>query len=86
MVSIEKIQIGEEEKRNGSLIGVAKTSREPAEWRRFQWKDLNILGLPKRKEWPQCHRESSCKVCQSCFCQVEKEHSHLLISRDLSWL
>ena len=26
---------------------------------RLQRRNLSILGLPKRKEWPQCHRESS---------------------------
>ena len=30
----------------------------PAKWRRLQWKNLNNLGLLKRKEWPQCHRKS----------------------------
>ena len=36
---------------------------------------LNILGLLKRKEWPQCHRESSWQVRQSRPCQEEKEQS-----------
>ena len=44
-----------EEKRNGRLFGAAETSKERAEWRRLQRKNLSILGLPKRKEWPQCH-------------------------------
>ena len=52
-------QIIGEEKRNGILVGAAETSKERAEWRRPQRKNLNILGLPKRKEWPQCHRENS---------------------------
>ena len=30
------------------------------------------LGLPKRKEWPQCHRESSCQERRSRPCQKEK--------------
>ena len=42
-------QIGAEEKRNGRLVGVAETSKERAEWRRLQRKNLNILGLPKGK-------------------------------------
>ena len=46
-------QTGGEEKRNGRLYGAAETSKERAEWRRLQRKNLNILGLPKRKEWPQ---------------------------------
>ena len=45
-------QIVGEEKKNGGLYGAAETSKERAEWRRFQRKNLNILGLPKRKEWP----------------------------------
>ena len=47
----------EEEKRNGRLVGAAETSKERAVWCRLQRKNLSILGLPKRKEWPQCHRE-----------------------------
>ena len=43
--------------------------------RRLQRKNLNILGLPKRKEWPRCHRESSWQVHRSRFCQKEKEQS-----------
>ena len=31
----------------------------------------------KRKEWPQCHRESSWQVRRSRLCQKEKEQSHL---------
>ena len=50
-------QTGGEEKRNGRLYGAAETSKELAEWRRLQRKNWNILGLPKRKEWPQCQRE-----------------------------
>ena len=67
-----------EEKRNGRLVGVAETSKEHAEWRRLQRKNLNILGLPKKKEWPQCHRESSYQERRSCLCQKEKEQSRLL--------
>ena len=52
-------QIVGEEKKNGRLVGAAETSKERAEWRRLQQKNLSILGLPKRIEWPQCHRESS---------------------------
>ena len=43
--------VGEEEKKSGKLIGVTKTSKELAEWRRLQPKNLNILGLAKRKKW-----------------------------------
>ena len=64
-----------EEKRDGKLNGAAETSKERAEWRRLQRKTLNILGLPKRKEWPQCHRESSWQERRSRSCQHEKEQS-----------
>ena len=70
-------QTGGEEKKNGRLYGVAETSNERAEWRRLQRKNWNILGLPKRKEWPQCHRESSWQECRSRSCQKEKEQSRL---------
>ena len=70
-------QIGGEEKRSGRLVGVAETSKERAEWRRLQRKNLNILGLSKRKEWPQCHRESSWQVRRSRPFKKEKEESRL---------
>ena len=70
-------QIVREEKKNGRLVGAAETSKELAEWRRLQWKNLNILGLSKRKEWPQCHRESSWQERWSRLCQKEKEQSRL---------
>ena len=38
---------------------------------------LEMLGLLKRKEWPQCHRESSWQERQSRPCQKEKEQSRL---------
>ena len=62
---------------------MARTERESdsrsreEKWHRLQRKNLNILGLPKRKEWPQCHRESSWQVRRSRLCQKEKEQSHL---------
>ena len=64
-----------EEKKNGKLVGAAETSKERAEWRRLQRKNWNILGLLKKKEWPQCHRESSWQEHRSCPCQKEKEQS-----------
>ena len=70
-------QIAGEEKRNGRLVGAAETSKERAEWRRLQRKNLSILGLPRRKEWPQCHRESSWQERRSRLCQKEKEQSRL---------
>ena len=68
-------QIIGEEKRNGRLNGAAETSKERAEWRRLQRKNWNILGLPKRKEWPQCHRESSWQQRRSRLCQKQKKQS-----------
>ena len=70
-------QTGKEEKKNGRLVGVAETSKERAEWRRLQRKNWNKLGLPKRKKWPQCHRESSWQERRSRLCQKEKEQSRL---------
>ena len=70
-------QIEEKEKKNGRLYGVAETSKERAEWRRLQRKNWNILGLPKRKEWPQCHSESSWQERRSRPSQKEKEQSRL---------
>ena len=66
-----------QEKSSGSLVGAAETSKELAEWRRFQWKNFSILDLLKRKEWPRCHRESSWQARRSRLCQKEKEQSHL---------
>ena len=42
---------------------------------RLQQKKLSILGLLKRKEWPQCHRESSWQVRWSRPCQKENKQS-----------
>ena len=70
-------QIVGEEKRNGRLVAAAETSKEHAKWRRFQQKNLSILGLVKKKEWPQCHRESSWQVRQSRLCQSAKEQNRL---------
>ena len=68
-------QTGGKEKRNGRLVGAAETSKERAEWRRLQQKNFNILGMLKRKEWPQCRRESSWQERQSHPCQKEKDQS-----------
>ena len=72
---------GSERKRSGRLVGAADTKKERAEWRGHQQKNLNILGLLKRKEWPQCHRVSSWQVRQS-RCQNKKEQSCLSRSPD----
>ena len=71
-----------EEKKNSRLVGASETSKGRAVWRRLQRKNLNILGLPKRKEWPQCHRESSWQERRSPSCQKEKEQSRLFKAPD----
>ena len=43
-------QIEGEEMRSGRLVDAAETSKERAEWRRLQRKNLSILGLLKRRE------------------------------------
>ena len=63
--------------RNGRLVGAAETSKELAEWRRLQRKNLSILSRLKRKGWAQCHRKSSGQVRQSRLCQKEKEQNRL---------
>ena len=40
----------ESDRRNGRLVGAAETSKKRAEWRRLHQRNLNILGLAKRKE------------------------------------
>ena len=67
----------EEEKKSGRLVGAAETSKELSEWCRLQRKNLNKLGLRKRKEWSHCHRGSSWHVHQSRLYQREMKHSHL---------
>ena len=64
-------QTGGEEKRNGRLYGVAETSKERAEWRRLQRKNLNILGLPKRKECEFFHRTDISNLFNCCVEQGE---------------
>ena len=66
--------VGEEK---WQLVGAAETSKERAEWRRLQRKNLSILDLLKRKEWPQCHTESSWQVHRSRSCQKQKEQIRL---------
>ena len=78
-------QIVGEEKRNSRLVVAAETSKERAEWRRLQQINFNILGLPKRKEWPQCHRESSWQERRSRPCQKEKEQSRQSRVPDHDW-
>ena len=70
-------QIIGKEKRNGRLVGAAETSKERAEWRRLQRKNLSILGLPKRKERSQCHRKSNWQERRSRPCHKDKEQNRL---------
>ena len=70
---------------NDRHVGAAEISKERAEWRRLQRKHLSILGLPKRKEWSQCHRESSWQECCSRPCQKEKEQSYQFKAPDHEW-
>ena len=70
-------QIVREEKGKGRLVGAAETSKVRAQWRRLQRKNWSILGLPKKKEWPQCHRENRWQGHRSRPCQNEKEQSRL---------
>ena len=67
-------QIGEE-KRNGRIDGAAETSKELAQWCRLQRKNMNIMGLLRRKEWLHCHRENSWQVRQSRLSQKENKQS-----------
>ena len=39
----------ESDRRSGRLVGGAETSKELAEWRRLQRKNLSMLGLLKKK-------------------------------------
>ena len=71
----ERTERESDRRKSSRFVGVAETSKELAEWRRLQQKILNILGLLKSKEWPQCHTESSWQVCRSRPCQEEKEQS-----------
>ena len=75
-------QIVGEEKKNGRLVGVAETSKERAEWCSLQPKNLNILGLPKKKEWPQCHRESRWQVRRSRPCQKEQSRQFRVLDHE----
>ena len=37
--------------------------------------ELSILGLLKKKEWPQCHRESSWQIHGGRLFQMEKNRA-----------
>ena len=67
----------EKNKRIDKPVPAAESSGVLAEWPRLQRKNLNKLGLPKRKEWSQCNKKSSWQEYQSRLCQREKKQSHL---------
>ena len=79
------MRVRDEEKRSGKLVGAAETSKEYAEWRRLQRKNLSILGMLKRKEWPQCHTESSWQVRQSRLYKKEKENTVVSVQSTKSY-
>ena len=45
----DKARVRKNKGRNGSLADTAETSEDLVEWRRLQRKNLNILGLAKKK-------------------------------------
>ena len=82
-------QIVGEEMRNGRLVGAAETSKELAEWRRFQRKNVSIMGLLRRKGWPRCHRERAVgKYARSVFAKKERNTAvcseHQIVRRAFS--
>ena len=68
-------------KKSGRLVDAVETSKELAKMA-LQQKSLSMMGLLRRKEWPQCHRENSWQVRQSRLCQKEREQSRLSKARD----
>ena len=76
-------------KRKGRLVGAAETSKERAEWRRLQWKNLNVLGLWKRKEWHRCHREAVGKYAGSAFAKRKRNRAvcpkHQIMRGESRW-
>ena len=77
-------RVSEEEERSSKPVGAAETSKEHAEWHRFQQENLNILGLPKKREWPQCHRGSSWQVRQSCLSRALDHEVRVKVSESES--
>ena len=69
----------------GRLVGATETYKDHAEWRMLQPKNLSILGLSKKKEWSQCHRESSWQGRRSHSCQKEKERRRLSRVPEYEW-
>ena len=63
------------DRRSGRLVGASETSKEHAEWRRLQRKNLKMLRLLKGKGRPQCHNDSSYEVRQSLLCQKGKKQN-----------
>ena len=53
--------------RSGRLVGAAETRKELAEWCRLQLKNLNVVGLPKRMEWPSATKRAVGKYTKNQF-------------------
>ena len=79
---LSKSRRGGEEKRNGRLLGAAKTSKELAESSRLQRHNLNKLGLRKKERVASYQKASSWQERKSSLCQIEKEQNHLSRSSD----
>ena len=67
------------------LVGAAETSKELAKWCRLQRRNLSILGLPKRKERPQRHKESSWQVRQATFAKRKRNRAASPEHQILRW-
>ena len=70
------------------LLVLPRPAKSFAEWRRLQQENLSILGVLKRKGWPQCHKESSWQIRRSRFCQRERNRAvfpeHEIVRRAFS--
>ena len=73
----DRTRVRQEEKKRemADLLVLPRPAKSVQNGAGFSRKNLSILGLPKRKRWPQCHRESSWQVRRSRSFQEEKEQS-----------
>ena len=67
------------EERNDSRIGAAETSEELAKWRRLKRKNLNKLGLPKRR----VSQSEQLAIRQRLLWQREKNHLSISPDREM---
>ena len=76
------------EKRNSRLVGAAETSKELAEWRRLQPKNLSVLGLLKRKGDLSATERAAGKYASAVFAKRERNRvvcpEHQIIRRAFS--